>query len=358
MRSDFRPDWVNTFEKKTNESDPDRSDLDALVDALASDDADLLSAIEPLVDVDAFLRFWATEALLGDWDSYSNNLNNFYIYRNPTDGKFHFIPWGPDATFGPRDVWSRFDPPSFVYATAILSQRLYGLPEVRANYLAVLHQLLDQTWDEASLMAEVSRTEELVADEVQISATKFQQASQDLRNYVALRRATITSDLADGAGDWTHPLRSSACPESIGALSAWFETTWNDGSPDWAPGPDAVSISMELDGLPQAFTLYAVGAGPSSDKQTIGLWARRDDGAVLRLSLGIEPEAFAPSSTLPVDFFTVSGFLFRKVDGESERMIGGLRGTLELDEASTTRHEPVSGSVTGDLLGMKYWRDE
>jgi len=58
---DFRPAWSLTFDKKTNDSDPDRSDLDAVSAALALPDAEMLAALDPLVDIEEFLDYWAAE---------------------------------------------------------------------------------------------------------------------------------------------------------------------------------------------------------------------------------------------------------------------------------------------------------
>jgi hypothetical protein len=68
--SDFRPGWVDVFERKTNRDDPDRSDIEALVPALTVDDAVLLDTLEPLVDLPRFFEMWAMDVLLmhGDGD--------------------------------------------------------------------------------------------------------------------------------------------------------------------------------------------------------------------------------------------------------------------------------------------------
>ena len=55
--------------------------------------------IRPLVDLDAFYRFWAREGLLGFSGGYSANRNNFFFYLNSETDKFHFLPWGVDSLF-------------------------------------------------------------------------------------------------------------------------------------------------------------------------------------------------------------------------------------------------------------------
>ncbi|MEE8409843.1 MAG: CotH kinase family protein, partial [Myxococcota bacterium] len=67
--SDFRPDWINTWERKTNEHPDgpqfdDRSGLEAIVTALAADDAGLVAALAPLINLDDFYTFWAMEVLI------------------------------------------------------------------------------------------------------------------------------------------------------------------------------------------------------------------------------------------------------------------------------------------------------
>jgi hypothetical protein len=42
----------------------------------------------------------AVEALIGHWDGYSYNQNNFYLYENDETGLIEFIPYDLDNTFG------------------------------------------------------------------------------------------------------------------------------------------------------------------------------------------------------------------------------------------------------------------
>ena len=60
---------------------------------------DDLTTIGRVVDLDAFFRYWALEGLLGYWDGYSGNRNNFFVYVHPRTDKVYFIPWGADHLF-------------------------------------------------------------------------------------------------------------------------------------------------------------------------------------------------------------------------------------------------------------------
>src|SRR3569623_2067143 len=62
-----------------------------------ADDATFKAKVEGVFDVDAFLRYLACTALLGDLDSILANYHNFYLVIAPgakgEGGKVHFLPW-------------------------------------------------------------------------------------------------------------------------------------------------------------------------------------------------------------------------------------------------------------------------
>ena len=153
--SDFRPEWRGTFEKKTNEEAADWSDIDAVVAALQDSSEAGWEALKAAVDLDRFLAFWATEALVGHWDGYAGGRNNNHFYREP-DGPFVFIPWGVDDVFHLRDDPNPFDeitePPPSVLAHGAIAHRLYQDAEGRAAYANRMRDLLDTVWNEAELI--------------------------------------------------------------------------------------------------------------------------------------------------------------------------------------------------------------
>ncbi|MBW2385410.1 MAG: CotH kinase family protein, partial [Deltaproteobacteria bacterium] len=96
--ADFLEYWIGVFEKKNNQ---DGSELEAVKAALEiSDDAQALAALQAIIDYDKFLTFWVMDGLIGNWDGYAGNANNFWIYNNPTTGLLEFFPWSLDDVFG------------------------------------------------------------------------------------------------------------------------------------------------------------------------------------------------------------------------------------------------------------------
>ena len=60
------------------------------------------SRIGTYLDVEQFLRFIAVNAFISNWDSYLGGGHNFYLYLDPTDDKFRFIPWDQDLSMQTR----------------------------------------------------------------------------------------------------------------------------------------------------------------------------------------------------------------------------------------------------------------
>ncbi len=96
----FATGTFNTYEfaKKTNESDLDYSDVQALYDVLNSDlrvtdPSTWKTSLEMILDVPVFLKWFAANNVLQNWDTYGVMPHNYYLYRNPDTQLFEWIPW-------------------------------------------------------------------------------------------------------------------------------------------------------------------------------------------------------------------------------------------------------------------------
>lgn len=89
------------FELKTNEEVNDRSRLKKLVEVINSSvNSEWEQNMEAIFDVDNYLRQMAVESMIGNWDGYAYNSNNYYLYDNPATNKIHYIPYDLDNTWG------------------------------------------------------------------------------------------------------------------------------------------------------------------------------------------------------------------------------------------------------------------
>jgi spore coat protein H len=94
-----------TYQLDTNsgEHPEDRSRLEALIAAAQESDLEArTAAIEKVLDVDRFLTFIAMEVIMGHWDGYAMNRNNYRVFHDLDSDRMIFLPHGMDQMFG---VW-------------------------------------------------------------------------------------------------------------------------------------------------------------------------------------------------------------------------------------------------------------
>jgi hypothetical protein len=197
--------WRNTIESKDDILPANQVEVNALTTALTTPtsasytDAQRRAAIEAVVDLDAYLTFWAGEGLIGHWDGYADDQNNFFFYV--LGGKIRFIPWGIDDTFGRGNPLSgRVDPTAdpnhcdAIVPRAALPRRLYEMADTRALYLAKLQLLLNTVWNPTAHLAEIDRMQALI-----------QPVSGDLTSALAPIRAWVTAQRAHVQDELDHP---------------------------------------------------------------------------------------------------------------------------------------------------------
>ena len=93
--------YYDTYELKTNKAQNDYSGLIQFLNTLNNiSDTEFPCFIEENFEVDLYLKTLAAEMIIGHWDGYALNKNNFYLYQRPSDGKFVFIEYDMDNTFG------------------------------------------------------------------------------------------------------------------------------------------------------------------------------------------------------------------------------------------------------------------
>jgi spore coat protein CotH len=98
----FNEAW---YEKKTNESEADWSDIKSLISALdktpsSSDDSSWQATLESVFDVDKFLDYLAINNFSRNWDVYGSKAHNYYLYGDPDDaGRLTWFPWDLNESF-------------------------------------------------------------------------------------------------------------------------------------------------------------------------------------------------------------------------------------------------------------------
>ncbi len=89
------------YELKTNEDVDDYSKLALFIDVLNNTpQSQLLCSLDSIFNIESYLRSLAFEVIMGHWDNYSFNQNNYYLYENPETGKIEYIPYDIDNSMG------------------------------------------------------------------------------------------------------------------------------------------------------------------------------------------------------------------------------------------------------------------
>ncbi len=89
------------FELKTNETEDNWEGFINFLDLLNnSDEGQFASNIENVFDIDQYIKTFAVDVALSNWDSYVLHGRNYYLYEDSTDHKFSWIPWDYNLALG------------------------------------------------------------------------------------------------------------------------------------------------------------------------------------------------------------------------------------------------------------------
>ena len=361
--SDFTPEYRGTIEKKTNEDEDDWSDVDAVMAALLDPSEAGLEALAGLVDLDRFLSFWATESLVGHWDGYTGDRNNYHFYREP-GGKFVFIPWGVDDVFHLKDDPNPFDnisePPPSVLALSAIPNRLYNIPEWRARYTARMKEILDTVWDDDELLASVDAMAAIVQEHALPEARAG--AAEDtgrVRKFILKRKGEILADITPEPPDWPEPEYGAGATDGVESFELRFETTWGSNQ-SVNPLAEGTVYELSEDGEWVAATQGEAGAtaGPASPPEEADIGV---ENAAIFTAMGIYPDGTIQGVTfwMPVDRVVAGATLTIGVDAdvggaiwtipaggvEPEGFIPVTAGGIQLEEAGTETGAAIAATL-------------
>ena len=96
-------DYYLHYRKQTNKDGLDEFDYSSIRDFTIlinqTPDNEFEQTILDNFDVEGFIEYMVISNFIANWDSYPFRPKNYFLYDNPEDGKWHFIPWDLDGTF-------------------------------------------------------------------------------------------------------------------------------------------------------------------------------------------------------------------------------------------------------------------
>jgi spore coat protein CotH len=354
-RSDFRAQWLQNFELKNNRGTNNRADLKAVTDAVEGSKGSLLPVVDRYFEKEQFLRFWAVESLINQVDGYAGNMNNFYLYHNPANARFVFIPWGADSTlsFGRPLNYVKGDPKS-VIGTGILANRLYNSEEGAAAYRKTLRKVLEDAWNEEVLLREVDRLERLLMPVADVQAEEFKGSLEQVRGFIKGRRAELASELDGPAPALKSTPLELAKRRNVGQFHGRFAIkAGNDtGGSELKQG----ELSGKLWDNPITFgrTFYrgqVPDAGSESPVVIMITGFGEGSDTQYMMYLAIDPDSYVAGRAIRIDNTRIFGMLgMTEGKGQNMKRIGMLRGTLQLTKAGKANGEEIAGEFNADVF--------
>ncbi|MGE3806291.1 MAG: CotH kinase family protein, partial [Gemmataceae bacterium] len=182
----------------------------------ASDD-EFAKDIDSFLDVDAFLRFQAANALTSNLHSFLALGHNYYLYLNPKTNKFVFIP--DDLEFSCANFLLMGTPEQLIDVSLLkpypgenkLPDRLLARKEIKDRYEKLLRALTEKAFLKEKLLETVTAIDKATADlrareakavaarrepPARFGAPGNRPAAPDLKTFIEKRSAAVADQLA------------------------------------------------------------------------------------------------------------------------------------------------------------------
>ena len=139
-------DITYTLDTNSGEHPEDRSRLDELAAAAQDTDGEArFGRIEKVLDIERFLTFMAMEVIMGHWDGYAMNRNNYRVFHELETDRMVFLPHGMDQMFGIR----RSSPTSTItpMMKGVVARAVMQSDDLRRRYLNRIQFLVTNVFD-------------------------------------------------------------------------------------------------------------------------------------------------------------------------------------------------------------------
>lgn len=235
------------YELQTNESQDNYADFVELITTLNQPiDAQFLTQIQQQLNVESVLRAFALDVATGNWDNYAFNKNNFYLYHNLSTGKFEFITYDTDNTFGVNWIqgqnWATRNYLSWLPSNQNrpLLQKLLMVQAYQTRYVELLDSITHFITHPDVIFPHIDSLHELITDAAAADIYRTQDygfSLSDFHNGFSINNVT-----------WH-------CPYGIKPFLALRASTTLSQLPAWAPH-NTGTVKIKVYPNPTAETLF------------------------------------------------------------------------------------------------------
>lgn len=215
--------------------------LSALVQTVNNTpDASVPQVLGAVVNVDAYLDYYATMQLHGDWDHVAHN---YYIYRSPDSPLWEVVAKDFDQAFYQNTMsllqGVKTSPLQPLVSYNVLTSRLLNVPLFRQWYVNKLRELLASRFSSALLAPRIDGMHAAITEDARRDVYKrsreenaaFDASTPPLQDFVAQRIAYINANLASVSPNIGLPLlinevlpdNRTGISTAAGVRSPWVE---------------------------------------------------------------------------------------------------------------------------------------
>ena len=200
-----------SFQKENNDEDQTWSDIEELysilhADLRSSDPETWKDLLETTFNVDDFLKWLATSAVLQHWDTYGSMTHNFYLYHDPDTDQLNWITWdhnetftiggNTDNSFGKNNKSVSLDKSDITNDWPLITYLLNDA-EYYDMYLAYMEEIISDVYNSDFLDQKIIAYAELIEPYVsaEIGANRFSEAVNELLYVIETQEEIVSAFL-------------------------------------------------------------------------------------------------------------------------------------------------------------------
>ncbi len=242
-----------TYELKTNEELDDYADIAEFITELNQmSDSEFDCKFYEYFDVNSYIKLAVADILLGNWDGYIYNQNNYYLYHNPLTDQFQFIPYDIDNTWGidwlDRDwsdrniyTWSQ------TFADRPLFNRIMDSEKYRDMFTWYMEDLLSNYYGSETHLEAINQVHDQITPDAIADTYRPLDFSFSVNDFLLAIDEAAGGHVDFGVGEFIEIRKSSAqnqlesvnIPPIITHVREDFENV-----------PESFTVSIEVDGPP------------------------------------------------------------------------------------------------------------
>jgi len=284
---------TRAYDLTTNELSDDYSRLVALITALYQPvNAGFPDQINQILNVDGVLKAFALDVATGNWDDYFYNKNNYYLYDNPSTGRFEFITFDTDNTFGVdwlgKDwatrnclAWQKGNEPR------PLATKLLAVPAFKAKYVRYLDTLTRLLLLPDSIFPRIDALRDLIAPAAATDLFRSLDYGYDMADFENGFEQTVDGHTPYGIKPFLGIRGDSIRSQIAGLLT---ETKAPEAPPfvfEVYPNPAAEQIFVQC--APELFSEHIRGAAFEASGRLVGGWDWEAGKGPFAISIGDLP---------------------------------------------------------------------